>query len=212
VGLGLGLGLVTPGDVLAYRTAWNQYVLDTVRVANNCASAYTALAAKETDPSTKAILTGLSKTTQTQSDSLLAAWNIYANMTSADIVINGSTILQSYQQTVVSASKVRDNVTTGTLHCSLVYTDSSGVHQAIAGVDPNVQAQIIARIEGLGILASGILQILVATTTNTLSAVGSAAQWTAKQASNLTSALSTPWPWVAVIVGAGAFALWELRR
>jgi hypothetical protein len=219
----MGLGVVTPGDVIAYRTAWNRYVMDTVASANSCASAYQAVAAKQTDASTKALLTSIGQATQKDSDALLAQWNVYAGKSDAFIVLEASNILQSYQETVMSAGRTRENITTGSLMCALTYQPTSGkcsdgdppsgtVCQAAPGVDPNVQAQIISRIEGLGILASGVLQILVDTAGNSLAAVGSATQWTAQQVGGITKALSTPWPWIALAAGAGAFVVWEMRR
>jgi hypothetical protein len=220
----LGLGVVTPGDVIAYRTAWNRYVMDTVAVANSCAAAYQAVASKQTDASTKALLTNLGNATQKDADALQAQWNVYAGKGDAFIVLEAGTILQSYQETVLSAGRTRENITTGSLTCALTYNPTGGkcsdgdppasgtVCQAMPGVDPSVQAQIISRIEGLGVLASGVLQILVDTTGNSLMAVGSATQWSAQQVGAITKALSTPWPWVAIAAGAGAFVIWELRR
>ncbi|HTQ47930.1 MAG TPA: transglutaminase domain-containing protein [Polyangiaceae bacterium] len=212
-GASIGLGLVTPGDVLSYRTTWNQYVIDTVGSADACADAYSALAAQQSDASTKALLTGLGDAIKKQADALLAMWNLYANKDDAFIVLQGASILQSYQETVVSAGQVRQNITTGTLTCSLSYVNSQGqLVQAIPAADPSVQAQVIARIEGLGILSSGVLQVLVTTTGNSLVAAGSAARWTAEQVNRVTGALATPWPWIAVTAVAGGVIVYEFLR
>jgi hypothetical protein len=208
-----GLGVVTPGDVLAYRVMWDQYVLDTVRTSTECSKNMAAVAAKQSDAGTKATLSQLSDAMQKQSDALLAQWNLFQNSSSSYIVLQGAEILKSFQQTVISAGSIRSDVSTGPVSCALTYTDAQGVvHQCAPGADPSVQAQVIARIEGLGILADGVLQILVETGENTLAAAGSAAQWLAKGAENTISALATPWPWIAVIAVAGGVILWELRR
>lgn len=197
----VGLGLVTPGDILAYRAAWNQYVLDTVGSANACAASYDLLADENTtDAATAATLRQISTDTQGEAAALNAQWNVYANTELSTIVLQGSAILQSFQQTVLAAGKLRNSITTGTLTCPLRYpnANATGFIDAAPGVDPSVQAQIIARIEGLGILAGGILEILVGATGNGLVAAGSAASWIAQHGANAAEKLSwltSPWTW-----------------
>jgi hypothetical protein len=209
----IGLGLVTPGDVLSYRATWNQYVIDTVGVADECAKEFTTLSTNETDASTKAWLIAYAKTVQTQADSILSMWNLYANTESSFIVLEGASILRSFQETVLAAGQVRFNITSGPLPCVLTYVSSSGqVVQAAPAADPSVQQQVIARIEGLKILADGALQILVGTAGNSLVAVGSATQWAAQQVGNVTAALATPGPWIALTAVAGAVIVYELWK
>lgn len=206
-----GLGIVTPTNILSYRNAWNQYVVDTVSVAQGCAAAYASTAATQTDATTKAELTGIGQAIQAQATALLAQWNVYANVSDATIVLQGASILQSFQQTVLSAGQVRENVSTGALACAPTYVNAAGVVTTWApGVDPSVQVQIISTIEGLGILASGVLQILLQTTGNSLQAVGSAAQWAARQANNVTKALGSTGLWVGVTAVAAAVIVYEV--
>lgn len=205
------IGPVSPSTVLSYRTMWNSYVLDTVRCAQGCAAAVSAVADKQTDASIKAELSGQAQAVTSQAAALLARWNIYANVSTSFIVLQGASILESFQQTVLDAGQLRQNITTGTLNCSLTYVNDQGaVTAAVPGADPNVQAQVIALIEGQAILAAGVLQILVETGDESLQVAGSAAQWTARQVGNITSALATPWPWVAVTAVAGAVIAYEL--
>jgi len=212
-GQSIGLGIVTPGDVLSYRAAWNKYVLDTIGVCQSCSGEFTTMSTTEADASTKAWLIAYAATLQSQADSLNKMWNLYANTESSFIVLEGRGILQSFQETVLAAGQVRTNITSGPLPCGLSYVNPNGILvQAIPSVDPSVQAQIIARIEGLGILASGVLQILVESGSNGLQAAGSATQWAAKQVSNVTAALSTPGPWIAITAVAGAVIVYELWR
>ena len=113
-------------------------------------------------PRRRRFSSGLSDAIQKQADALQSLWNIYANKSASFIVLQGASMLQSFQDTVLSAGQVRENITTGTLSCSLSYVNSQGqLVQAIPAADPSVQAQVISRIEGLGILAQGVLQILV---------------------------------------------------
>ena len=212
-GVGIGLGLTTPSDVLAYRVTWNSYVIDTVGVADSCSKNFTTMASTEPDASTKAWLVAYAATLQSQADSLLSEWNLYANSADSFIVLEGAGILQSFQETVLAAGTVRSNITSGPLPCVLTYVNSAGqLVQAAPGANPSAQAQVIAHIEGLGILASGTLQILVGTTSNSLVAVGSATQWAAKQTDKLTTALATPGPWIALTAVAGAVIVYELWK
>jgi hypothetical protein len=209
-----GLGFVTPGDVLAYRTAWNEYVLDTVRVADECAAAYASLAAQkaQTDPQTSAQLAAIGTNIATASSDLLTQWNIWANTSDSTIVLQAATILQQQQDTILSAGTVRNMVSTGTLTCQPTFVDSNGnVVTWIAGVDPNVQAQIIARIEGLGILASGTLQILIGATGEALKEVGSAAQWLGQQGKQTIAWITSPVTWL-LVGGLAAFAIYNADK
>jgi hypothetical protein len=206
---GAGLGIVTPGDVLAYRALWNQYVTDTVNSAQYCATSFNNVASQQTDAATKANLQGQATAFDTEATTLLSLWNLYQNMATTDpsfIVLQGAQILQTFQQVVINAGNLRQSMTTGTLTCSLEYLDSTGaLTLAVQGPDPSLQAEVIARIEGLGILASGVLQILLETSSNALQQGGSAAQWVAQQAKTIVETVVSPWWWaLAGIVGVSA--------
>ena len=211
----IGAGLVTPGDILAYRGAWNQYVLDTVGVSSSCAQAYLSLAAQKqaSDPTTAATLRGIGTAMQTASDKLLADWNVWAGVSSSTIVLQGAAILQQQQGAVLEAGTVRDSVTKGTLTCTPTYVNSAGQTVTWApGVDPSLQVQIISRIEGLGILASGLLQILVESSAVSLEAVGSAGQWAAQHVASTGSWLLSPWTWAiagTLVFGTIGVVVWK---
>lgn len=199
----IGYGGATPDDIFTYRTLWNQYVLDTVASAFECGAAYQAVAATQSDAGTKATLLGIGADTINSANLLLQEWNVYAGWATtqpATIVLDGASILQSFQSTVLQAGQLRSEMTTGSLSCALTYHDSSGVlQQAVAGPGASVQAQVIARLEGLGVLASGVLQVLEQTGSNGLVAVGSAAQAAGSFA-------VSPWLWVSAAVVAAAVA------
>jgi hypothetical protein len=207
-----GLGIVTPGDVLAYRALWNQYVLDSVGSAQYCATSLNNVAGGSQgaqDATTAANLQGQATALDTQATAILTQWNLYANQTDDFIVLQGAQILQTFQQTVVNAGNLRAQMTSSTVTCSLEYIASNGqLTIAVPGPDPSLQAQVIARIEGLGILGSGILQILLGTASNALQAGGSATQWVAKTAGNLVETVLSPWWWaLAGVVGVSAVGI-----
>jgi hypothetical protein len=201
----IGAGLVTPGDVLSYRVAWNQYVTDTVRVGLECGAAYAGLAQQkqQSDPQTAQVLAGIGKQITDASNELLADWNVWANTQDSTIVLQGAAILEQQQQVVLEAGRVRDMVTQGTLTCQPTYVNQAGVVTTwIAGVDPSIQAQIIARIEGLGILSQGILQVLTESAGNALVEAGDASKYLA---GGLKWTIS-PWTWAAIGLGVAGIA------
>lgn len=187
------VGLATVDDVMTYRVAWNQYVLDTVRCAQSCATAYTALAANQTDATLKSDLTDTATLTNGSATDLLNAWNAWAN-TSADVVlVSSAQILQDFQQVVLSASRLRQQITTGKLTCALEYPGPNGAVSAVAGPDRSTQAQIVAHLEALNLIASGTLRILAEGAGQVLVDTGTAAQTLGRQGLNLTGFLTSPW-------------------
>lgn len=205
---GFGLGFTTPGDVLLYRNMWNDYVIDTVRVSAACAQAYGSLAQNEQNAAAKAAEEQMSVSLQKTSDDLLALWNVYAGWSDDLIVGNGAQILKSYQDTVVTAGNVR--ATMAGDKCPMSYIDKNGqIVAPVDGPDKSLQVQVISRIEGLGILAGGVLEIIEATGAGAVKFVGTAAQWAGKQAEKAANILSTPWPYVAIAVVAGGVIVWR---
>lgn len=210
-------GFITPGDVFAYRTAWNQYVLDTARVTYLCASEYLQIATnlQQTYPRDAAAFQAYGQSLNKAADAVVSDWNLWANSGANFIVLEASPILQSFQKTVLQAGDLRAQISNGptltvngvphSVECPLVYVtyDEQGqehVYQAATTLDPNVQAQIIARIEGFGVLAEGVLQILLETAGKGLETAGSAAQWLGnqgkklvEQTTGLTAFLLNPW-------------------
>jgi hypothetical protein len=158
--LGLGAGIVTPGDVLAYRAIWDSYVMDTARAGLVCAAAWQAII-NGTTPSTPVNLGKFAappdaKTLQLQvqlqqqwSSGLVVSWNQYANLQDWEIVVSAGDILQAFQVVVQQVGnfnqpQIRHDCP------SLVLPDPPGIE---------AQQQVIAQIEGLGILEHGIMQL-----------------------------------------------------
>jgi hypothetical protein len=216
---GAGLGIVLPTDVLTYRAMWNQYVLDTVSAGQYCGGLMQQVASANPSNSQSTLLAQLGSTTVTAANDLLSKWNGYNNLSSEAIVVNASVILQNEQQVVLDAGRQRQSMLAdrggsgGPISCGpvLVYQDSSGnIITAAIAPDPNTQAQVVAGIEGLGILGSGLLQILVDSTTSGLQTAGSAAQWIAQQGKTLIETTTSYLPWVlgsVAVIGAAGVAL-----
>jgi hypothetical protein len=206
--VGLG-GFVLPGDILAYRVAWDEYVADSVRVALACAQAMENVASNQTDPAVKSNLQSQAQAIREKASALWQEWNIYAGQTDEFIVLEGAAILQTFQQSVIDAGDLRQSITTGPLACSLTYPKDGQQVVAAAGPDPSVQAEIISHIEGLGILAKGFLQIFVDTSIGGLQSAGTAAQWIAEQSKKVVEkSISSPWPWiVALLIGTGVIGI-----
>lgn len=205
---GFGLGIFTPGDVLLYRNMWDDYVLDTVRVCQSCSAEYTSLAQGEQNPAAKDAENALATSIGKMGDDLLAQWNVFAGKSDDFIVLNGATIVETFQNTVKSAGNVRASLEQN--HCPMSFLAQDGSIQTPSpGPDTSLQLQIISRIEGVGVLAAGILEILVGTAEGTVQVVGKAADFAAQQAKGIAGALSTPWPWLLVATVVGGVLVWK---
>jgi hypothetical protein len=132
-----GLGAVTPSDVLAYRGLWNDYVMGTARAALACADSLPA-GSIEAD------------TQRTNADAIQLRWNEYAHWSPDMIVLEAAGILESFQNTVLKV---------GQFYQPAIAHDCPTLRLP-SPADVNLQASIIGGIEGQGILAHGILQIL----------------------------------------------------
>jgi hypothetical protein len=156
-----GLGaIVAPGDVLAYRSIWDSYVMDTARAAATCAAAWTATAAggnPATPPNTGKFATPpdaktlalWAKSNQDISDSIVASWNRHAGLADWEIVVMAGDILQDFQKTVQDV---------GQFYQLQIHGDCPGLTMPTPpGLE--LQKNVIARVEGLGILAHGTLQL-----------------------------------------------------
>jgi hypothetical protein len=156
-----GVGaFVTPGDVLAYRKIWDDYVMGTARALATCSAAWAALAAGQT-PATPPNLNEFTvqpdqktlqlwaTSNQQFADSLVASWNMHANKQDWEIVAMAGDILQDFQRVVQNAGGFYRNQVAGDCP-SLQLPNPPGI---------DVQDQVIGQIEGLGILAHGTMQL-----------------------------------------------------
>jgi hypothetical protein len=185
-----GVGITTPVDVLSYRALWNAYVLQTACALYAQAWVFTQMAASSSSavpttidtsssgipcaapwaanvqgPLVDASTIPLSKTsnpssllqsyagaTRSSADLLMADWNQFQNLSDAQIVLQGASILTTYQKIVIMCGQV--------LRPTIVI-NSPGIAAALSqGPDESAQAQLVAGIQGAGILADGVLQII----------------------------------------------------
>jgi len=206
------LGPVTPGDVLQYRAMWDDYVTGTARAAIACSQAWAAAAASYPAPGPAAInlapygahppdasiLQLQADTEQTHSDAIMMRWNAHANTDAATLLMNAQTILEDFQDTVLKVGQFYQPLIAG--DCPSIALPS--------GPSLDVQRQTIARIEGLGLAAHGVLQLIgigAGGALDTLGAIGSAAK-------RIVDTATSPLPWIALgLAGLGALAL-GMRR
>jgi hypothetical protein len=154
-------GIVTPGDVLAYRKTWDDYVMGTARAAAACAVAWQALA-DGTTPSTppnvsqfaippdQKTMSLWAQTQQQHSDGITESWNMHADKPDWQVVVQAGDILQDFQRTVQRV---------GSFYQPQIAKDCPAI-ELPKPPSFDLQSQVIGRIEGLGILAHGVLQLL----------------------------------------------------
>jgi Transglutaminase-like superfamily len=149
-----GIGAVTPSDVLAYRNLWDDYVMGTARAAAACAASLPAGSVEQ-------------GTQQANADAIVLRWNAYAGWSDAMIVLEAAGILEAFQDAVLRVGQFYQ----------------PQIHAACPSIalpspaDTNLQASVIGAIEGQGILAHGVLQLLglgVGGALSTLGAIASA--------------------------------------
>lgn len=172
---------VLPSDVLAYRAAWDPYVMGIARGLTSCAAAWRLLADGKTltsgDPSQPnvgqfavtpdATELGLwADTLAQEAQSLVDSWNLHAGSTDAEIVLQAGAFLQDYQATVQRA---------GSFYAPELKKNCPSI--PIPG-PPSLddQTQIIARIEGLKILSHGVLQLMTIGASGALQTYGAIAE------------------------------------
>jgi hypothetical protein len=190
-------GIVTPGDVLAYRALWDDYVTGTARAA----VAYPAPAPANINlqrygahPPDASILQLQADTEQSYSDAIMLRWNVHANTPDATILLNAGSILQDFQDTVLRV---------GQFYQPLIAEDCPAV--ALPAVpSEDAQTQVIARLEGLGVVVHGVLQLLAIGAGGALDTYGAIGSVVKKGAEAITS----PLPWICLgLAGVGALAL-----
>ena len=154
-------GFVSVADVLAYRRTWDAFVVGTAHAAIACAEALEAAAAAPgaSDPD---LLRLAADTERENADTLMVRWNLHANTPDYAIVLGAGDILVDQQDAVEKAA---------TFYRPQIVKDCP----TIALPSPpsvDVQSQIIGRIEGFGILAHGVLQLIGIGTGGALDTLG----------------------------------------
>lgn len=168
------------GDVLAYRTLWNDYVMGTVKALSLCADAWNAAGAAKrggqslpTGPNYGVLseaaqaapesYEAIGSTDQGFANDLLASWNMHAGMSEHDILLQASNILQDFQNTVLRV---------GQFYQPQVQNDCPSVPLP-SPPSQDSQKQVISQLQGAGIAAQGALQLLGIGASGGLQTVGS---------------------------------------
>jgi hypothetical protein len=151
-------GVVTPGDVLAYRSLWDDFVMGTARAAASCSAAWKAAAdgtgpipnaSEFAAPPDQKTLQLWANANQNISDSITSSWNQHAGLQDWEIVASAGDILVDFQKVVTDV---------GNFYQPQVKRDCP----TLALPDPpglGLQQQVVGQVEGLGILAHGVLQL-----------------------------------------------------
>jgi hypothetical protein len=157
-GLGAPTGNAT--DVIAYRKIWDDYVMGTARAAIACGAAWQALVDQKpptTPPNVSQFavapdaktLTLWAQLEQQKGEGIAASWNMYAGLQDWEIMVSAGDILQDFQSIVRRVGEFYQP--------SILKDCPSLTLPAPPGLE--LQKQVIGRIEGLGIIARGTLQL-----------------------------------------------------
>jgi hypothetical protein len=197
-------GFVTPGDVLAYRRTWDGYVLGIARAELTCAAAWRAGQGDTSGfavPPSASVIESYASGFETQANAIMTQWNAHAGLSDADIVIRAADIL-TYQQTAIM-NVVAYSVQDLQRYCPKI------VLPPVPSFD--LQSEVIGRIEGLGILSHGVLQLIGVGAGGALDTYQQIGTKALSAGEKVGSILSSPWPWIAVglvalAYGAGVIA------
>lgn len=144
---------ISVGDVLAYRTLWDPYVMDSIRAINLCADSFDGVAKNPPAGYSSQELSDNATSYRKVADLFLQDWNQFAGKQPLEIVAESTIILNAQQDLVKRV---------GAMHTSA--TMCSGLKDVKA---PSVDAQneVLSRLEGLGIVTQGVLQLFTDSTT-----------------------------------------------
>lgn len=92
--------------VLAYRSAWDAYVMGVLRGLSTVGDAFTAVSANPPSGFTTDQLQKLGAAYSSEAQSFLAAWNQFAGLTPDKIENESGVILQGWQDTITKISKL----------------------------------------------------------------------------------------------------------
>ena len=208
LGRATGFGIVTPGDVIAYRQMWDPYVVGVAQGFVQCQTDWNNAAAGQSStgadlaqfasPPDATTLKLWANAQSLNAQSIMSMWNAHAGLSDAEIVLIAGGILQDFQNVVKAV---------GQQYVPQLQRDCPNI--AIPAPPAySLQSQVIARIQGAGILANGVLQILGIGASGALDTAVSLERWTAATANKIVDTATSWWAWAAgaVIVG-GAVAI-----
>jgi hypothetical protein len=191
--------IVTPGDVLAYRKMWDEFVMGTARAGFACADAWDAAAAGKTPataintahfaiPPDATTLKIWADTQRDNAQSIVDAWNAHADTPDWQILVRAGDILRDFQRTVLKVGQFYQ----------LQIARECPALPLPAPPSFDIQQQAIARIEGLGIVAHGVLQLIGIGAGGMLDTMGAIGSTAAKVVTDVSSAIASPLPWIGL--------------
>lgn len=213
----LGDAAVWPSDLLAYRQQWEPFIgahlnlwrylnsiFESVPAAKQCpAGVFTAASVQSLDAATQQFCASLALTrirvSATDPGGILPQWNAWAGKSSAEILAGAASMLKWHQDVVLEVGgEYKDDL----VKIAKLWNLSDDVELPPVPAF-SVQQAIISRIEGDGLAAQGLLQIIGYSTGKVLTGAADTASAVAKGLRDTAKALPTvfgnPWTWVGMI-------------
>lgn len=213
---GLSDATVWPSDLLAYRQQWEPFIkahldlwrylngiFEAVPAAQQCPQGvFTAAAVSKLDPATQQFCASLAltriRTSATDPGGILPQWNAWAGKSSAEILAGASSMLKWHQDVVLEVGGAyKDDLVKIAKLWNLGPLDLPAVPSFSA------QQSVIANLEGAGLAAQGLLQIIgygagqvLVGAADTASAVAKGMRDTAKA---LPGVFGSPWTWIGMV-------------
>lgn len=154
--------VATPGDVLAYRQAWDPYVMSTLRGLTLTADEFDGVSKNPPAGFTAAQLSGMAASYRSVANAYLAAWNAYAGQSPEVIVLGAADALASFQETV---KKV------GSMRASPSFRQWYNGPALEPPPSADAQRAIISELEGTSLVARGFLDVLTGSATSGLTVI-----------------------------------------
>ena len=151
-----------PGDVLAYRSMWDPYVMGALRAISGTADAFSAVSSHPPPGYTAQTLSAMASSYKDESQKLLALWNSYAGLSPEVIVLSAGDILNTYQDVVRRVGHFTSDPTFQTFH--------TGKLPAVPS--ESAQRSLISHLEGSSMVVRGVLNFFVGSEKNGLKELG----------------------------------------
>jgi hypothetical protein len=213
---GIGDAAVWPSDLLAYRQQWEPFIkahldlwrylngiFESVPAAQQCPKGvFTAAAVQSLDRATQQFCASLAltriRTSATDPGGILPQWNAWAGKSSAEILAGASSMLKWHQDVVLEVGgEYKDDLVKIAKLWNITGLELPPVPSFSA------QQSVITSIEGAGLAAQGLLQIIgygtgqvLVGAADTASAVAKGMRDTAKA---LPGVFSSPWTWIGMV-------------
>jgi len=211
----LGDAAVWPSDLLAYRQQWEPFIaahlnlwrymnsiFEATAAAKQCPPGiFTAAAVSKLDPSMQSFCASLALTRIRASDTdpggILPQWNAWAGKSSAEILAGAPSILRWYQDVVLKVGgEYKDDLVKIAKLWNITDINLPPVPEF------STQESLIAHLEGAGLAAQGVLQIIgygsgqvLVGAADTASAVAKGLRDTAKA---IPGVFANPWTWIGI--------------